>query len=192
MVLKLTASAARLREHTAESSLRRTTGTSTSAGVMHFQMRLIGLPDFEANEPGFDENGETGDHAGKVETSLLWALEPECVDTSRMPCDDRPGLHFAMGCTARKASRRTGQRMVEDEVSWLGRITRKMLTEYHSSNRGARKPLSFADIEKIWADKVLPRLNDFESMKELFDGQTEPPPSASQWRLNWTIPKIPV
>ena len=43
----------------------------------HFDMQLYGLPDFEANQPGFDSDGNSGgDHAGKVETSLLWALEP--------------------------------------------------------------------------------------------------------------------
>ncbi len=35
----------------------------------HFDMRLYGLPDFEANQPGFDGDGASGDHAGKVETS---------------------------------------------------------------------------------------------------------------------------
>jgi creatinine amidohydrolase/Fe(II)-dependent formamide hydrolase-like protein len=50
----------------------------------HVGVRLFGLPDFEANQPGFDRDGvSTGDHAGKVETSLLWALEPDCVDISR-------------------------------------------------------------------------------------------------------------
>ncbi len=43
--------------------------------------RLYGLPDFEANQPGFDGDSRSGgDHAGKVETSLLWELEPACVD----------------------------------------------------------------------------------------------------------------
>ena len=77
----------------------------------HFAMRLYGLPDFEANQPGFDGDGKaTGDHAGKVETSLLWALEPECVDISRLPTPDAPGPHFAMGPNARLADRRDGGR----------------------------------------------------------------------------------
>src|SRR5262245_55790777 len=60
--------------------------------------RLYALPDWEANLPGFDNDGQsTGDHAGKVETSLLWALEPECVDLSRQPPEGTPGAHFAMG-----------------------------------------------------------------------------------------------
>jgi creatinine amidohydrolase len=63
----------------------------------HVAMRLYGLPDFEANKPGFDGDGASGDHAGKAETSLLWALEPDCVDVSRFPDPDAEGPHFAMG-----------------------------------------------------------------------------------------------
>src|SRR5581483_7403275 len=63
----------------------------------HVGTRLYGLPDFEANQPGFDnDNKSGGDHAGKVETSLLWAVRPECVDVSRIPPPDAPGPHFAM------------------------------------------------------------------------------------------------
>ena len=44
--------------------------------------RLYGLPDFEANEPGFAADGASGgDHAGRVETSLLWSLEPTNAST---------------------------------------------------------------------------------------------------------------
>ncbi len=38
-------------------------------GSAHFAMRLYGLPDFEANQPGFDGDGASGDHTGKAETS---------------------------------------------------------------------------------------------------------------------------
>lgn len=155
----------------------------------HFRMRIAGIPDFEANEPGYD--GDTGDHAGKVETSLLWALEPECVDVSRIPPDDAAGPHFAMGPTARRANRKIGLRMVDDQVAWLGRTAKQMLAEYAASDASTRKALSYADIEQIWAEEVLPRVNDFESMKELFDGHTEPPPLNSRWRLNWAVPKVP-
>lgn len=157
----------------------------------HFRMRIAGIPDFEANEPGFDESGDTGDHADKVETSLLWALEPDCVDVSRIPPDDAPGLHFAMGPTARRANRRIGLRMVEDQVAWLGRTAKQMLSEYAASETATRKPLSYADIEQIWADEISPLVSDFESMKELFEGHTEPPPLNSRWRLNWAVPKVP-
>jgi creatinine amidohydrolase/Fe(II)-dependent formamide hydrolase-like protein len=47
-------------------------------------------------------NGEqTGDHAGKVETSLLWALRPDCVDISRVPDFYKMDEAFAMGPDAK-------------------------------------------------------------------------------------------
>jgi creatinine amidohydrolase len=156
----------------------------------HLSMRILGLPDFEANQPGFDEGGEGGDHAGKVETSLLWALEPGGIDFSRMPEEGASGRHYGMGATARKASRRTGERMVADEVRWLGREVKTMLAEYQAVEPKKRKPLSFAEIERIWHDEVEPRLSEFESMREFFEAQSTPPPPESQWHLNWAVPKL--
>lgn len=87
----------------------------------HAGTRLYGLPDFEANQPGFAGDGRSGgDHAGRVETSLLWAAEPECVDVSRIPPPEAPDPHFAMGDNARESDRRIGERMIADEVRWLG------------------------------------------------------------------------
>ena len=114
--------------------LRAELGGSETAGQLiqpHVATRLVGLPDFEANTPGFDNDGHSGgDHAGKVETSLLWALEPECVDVSRVPpqLDDEP--YFAMGKNVREANRLTGERMVADEVRWLAAKGRELLDEY--------------------------------------------------------------
>ena len=87
--------------------------------------RLYGLPDFEANVPGFDADGASGgDHAGRVETSLLWSVEPDCVDVSRLPTlplapAGETGRYFAMGRDAHQASRSVGDRMVADEVAFL-------------------------------------------------------------------------
>lgn len=152
----------------------------------HFAMRLYGLPDFEANQPGFDGDGKaTGDHAGKVETSLLWALEPECVDVSRLPAEDAPGPHFAMGPTAALSDRRVGERMVADEVAWLGRKAEALLAEYAAHAPAARTPLSFMQIERIWSEEVFPHLPDFQTMSYL---ERTPPPADSRWQLNYTIP----
>ena len=149
----------------------------------HFAMRLYGLPDFEANQPGFDGDGKgTGDHAGKVETSLLWALEPACVDPSRLPAADASGPHFAMGATAPQSDRRVGERMVADEVRWLGAKMADLLAAYETHRPTERRPLSFLDIERIWTDQVLPRLPEFKSMQYL---DREPPPADSVWRLNY-------
>jgi creatinine amidohydrolase len=157
----------------------------------HVAMRLYGLPDFEANHPGFDGDGKaTGDHAGKVETSLLWAVEPECVDVSRFPAPGATspsGLHFAMGGNARESDRRVGERMVADEVRWLGEKARELLAAYDAA-KPPHRPLTFADVERIWDEAVRPRLPEFETMKELW-GEQEAPPESSRWRVNWPVPK---
>lgn len=152
----------------------------------HFAMRIYGLPDFEANQPGFDGDGKsTGDHAGKVETSLLWAVEPDCVDTSRFPAADAPGPHFAMGPDARQADRRVGERMVADEVRWLGQKAAELLAAYQNNPPQPRQPLSFMAIEEIWAQEIMPRLKEFKSMQYL---ERTPPAEDSRWQLNYTIP----
>ena len=151
----------------------------------HFAMRLYGLPDFEANQPGFDGDGKaTGDHAGKVETSLLWALEAECVDVSRFPEEDATGPHFAMGPNARLADRRVGERMVADEVRWLGEKAAQLLADYQLHQPTERQRLSFMQIEQIWAAEVFPRLAEFHSMR--YDHRQ--PPADSIWQLNYHIP----
>jgi len=152
----------------------------------YFAMRLYGLPDFEANQPGFDNNGKSGgDHAGKVETSLLWALEPDCVDLSRLPAPDAPGPHFAMGPNAAEADRRVGERMVDDEVRWLGEKAATLLAAYAEKQPAERHPVNFMAIEQIWANEVLPRFHEFKTMH--YQDRT-PPPAESRWQLNYQIP----
>jgi creatinine amidohydrolase len=147
-------------------------------------VRLYGLPDFEANQPGFDRDGKSGgDHAGKVETSLLWALEPDCVDISRLPPEDAPGPHFAMGPTAYLSDRRTGERMVADEVRWLGEKARELLAAYDPARPRMR---TFADAERVWAEVVVPALSGFRTMQDLWEGQ-EAVPEESRWYANWQL-----
>jgi creatinine amidohydrolase len=154
----------------------------------HVGTRLYGLPDFEANTPGFDQDGKSGgDHAGRVETSLLWAVEPECVDVSRIPPPGAPGPHFAMGGNAREANRRIGERMVADEVQWLGEKARELLAAY-----GREKPQhrlrTFEQVEQLWDTLIRPELKRFRSMQELPDGQP-PPTESSVWHINWRVPE---
>lgn len=154
----------------------------------HFAMRFYGLPDFEANEPGFDNDGHaTGDHAGKVETSLLWALEPDCVDVSRLPAQNDVGKHFAIGKDAHQSNRLVGERMVADEVRWLGEKATALLAEYQANQSAARQPLTFMAIEKIWAEEVMPRLAEFKTMQYL---DRTPPPADSMWQFNYKIPTV--
>jgi creatinine amidohydrolase len=154
----------------------------------HLAMRLFGLPDFECNQPGFDGGGKgTGDHAGKVETSLLWALEPDCVDVSRIPPPEAPGPHFAMGRNARESNRLVGERMVADEVRWLGEKARELLAAYDAA-KPEHRPLTFEEVERIWEEEVRPRLPEFETMKQRW-GEQQEPPEGSRWRLNWKVPE---
>ncbi|MDH7569143.1 MAG: creatininase family protein [Armatimonadota bacterium] len=150
--------------------------------------RLYALPDWEANTPGFDNNGRSGgDHAGKVETSLLDALLPECVDLTRLPPEGTPGEHFAMGPTARQTDRRVGERMVRDEVRYLGEKARELLDAYQRENPTQRLR-TFADVERLWESVVRPRLKELRTMQPCWNNE-EPPPEGSIWRVNWAIPE---
>lgn len=145
--------------------------------------RLYALPDFEANEPGFD--GSSGDHAAKVETSLLWALEPGCVDMSRLRLSEEPGQRFAAGSDARRSDRREGQRMVADEVRWLGRKGRELLQEFRAVQPAVRLR-SFDQVEELWEREIRPRVPSFKSMQDSPDGGGLPDvPAGSRWHLNW-------
>ena len=149
--------------------------------------RLYGLPDFEANEPGFD--GSRGDHAGKVETSLLWALEPDCVDVSRLPEPEAREPHlepyFALGMSAFLADRRIGERMVRDEVRWLGEKAQTLLADYETLKPTARLT-TFGDVETLWATVIAPRLPEFKTMN-LWDDGVPPVPETSVWKANETL-----
>jgi creatinine amidohydrolase len=150
--------------------------------------RLCGLPDFEANQPGFDNDGQSGgDHAGKVETSLLWAVRPECVDISRLPPPDEPGPHFAMGADAYETNRLVGERMVTDEVRWLGEKARELLDAY-DKEKPSHTLRTFEDVEKLWNTIVRPAVPDFRSMQNLWEG--DPPPEDSVWYENWPVPQF--
>ena len=146
--------------------------------------RLLALPEFESNYKGYTGDGSnTGDHAGRVETSLLWALEPACVDVSRIPAE--PGQHFAMGRDAHQANRQIGERMVADEVAWLGQKGRALRDEFDRLQPG-HLLRTFSDVERIWRDAILPELRQYESMKDIWDGQ-QPIPADSTWNANLKI-----
>ncbi|MCC6729981.1 MAG: creatininase family protein [Chthonomonadales bacterium] len=154
----------------------------------HASVRLRGLPDFEANTPGFDNDGRSGgDHAGKVETSLLWALEPDCVDVSRIPAPGAPGPHFAMGANARESDRRVGERMVADEVRWLGDRARELLAEYERA-APERRLSTFDDVERVWEEVVRPAVPGFRSMRQSWREEDTVPPE-SRWHANWRVPE---
>lgn len=153
----------------------------------HVGTRLCGLPDHEANQPGFDNDGRSGgDHAGKVETSLLWALHPDCVDLSRLPPEDAPGPHFAMGPTVWQSDRRVGERMVADEVRWLGEKAQELLDEYEEENP-THKLQTYEDVEVLWETVIRPSLAGFETMQDSWT--EEALPETSTWYPNWRVPR---
>ena len=147
--------------------------------------RLYALPEFESNYKGFSGDGsQTGDHAGKVETSLLWALRPELVDISRLPASQALG-QFAMGPDAGEADRRVGERMVADQVEFFGRKTAELLAEY-ARLRPAHLFTTFTAVEQAWQEVIQPALPSFRTMQPIWDHQREIPPD-SPWNLNRSV-----
>jgi creatinine amidohydrolase len=153
----------------------------------HVGTRLYALLEFESNYKGFTGDGSnTGDHAGRVETSLLWALEPECVDISRIPDPGMVGTHFALGQDAYQSQRKTGELMVADEVEWLGNKGRELLGVYDNI-KPRHSLLTFRDVENLWHQVILLEVEEFETMKEIWAGQ-EPIPEDSPWCANMKTP----
>ena len=148
--------------------------------------RLYGLPDFEANQPGFDNDRRSGgDHAGKVETSLLWSLAPECVDVSRI-ADDVEHPAFAMGQDAKESSRVVGDRMVRDEANWIRNKVDELLDAYDPKADAPGFP-TFESVEQFWDQKVRPELSSFRSMSVDF-GNGGTVEKKSVWYPNWSVP----
>lgn len=146
----------------------------------HVATRLAGMGDWDGNDDGFD--GVRVDHAGKVETSLLWAVEPECVDLSRLPHDGTAGPHWAIGPEAERSNRRVGERMAADEVAFLGATARRLLAEHAAAGR--RDALvAYDDVETLWRDVVRPALPTFETFPP--DGEDFwLVPDDSRWAVN--------
>lgn len=147
--------------------------------------RLLSLPDFEADREGIDGQGPSrGDHAGRIETSQLWAVEPDCVDSSRLPPHSAPGPHFAMGPDAPQSSRRDGEAMVARQAVWLADRARELLAAYDEVRPTARL-MGFRDVERLWESVVAPALPGFLTMQRDGTGQDRTVPPDSRWHLNW-------
>ena len=153
----------------------------------HVGTRLYGLPEFESNVKGFYGDGKSiGDHAGKVETSLLWALEPDCVDMSRLPAPDAPPPHFAMGITAPESNRLAGERMVADQIDWFENRVAELLADYEAIQPNHTLQ-TFEDVERVWESVVRPELPHFKTMQDSWNEDAVPP--NSKWFANWRVPK---
>mgnify|MGYP006417840407 FL=1 len=148
----------------------------------HVSVRLFSVIGTAEPESRFPDGKGMGGHAGRGETTLLWAVEPDCVDLSRMPTDDSGAPHFAMGDYNDTSDRRLGELMVGDIVEMLAEQAAALIAEYDA--REAGPALTYEDIEVIWDEEIRPMLPDFASMQTSDDG----PPADSRWRANWAIP----
>jgi hypothetical protein len=88
-----------------------------------------------------------------------------------------------MGEDARQADRRVGERMVEDEVRWIGAKAAELLAEYERL-QPAHTFRTFDDVERVWREVVVPHLPSFASMQLLWD-EDPAPPEGSVWREGW-------
>lgn len=117
-----------------------------------------------------------------METSLLWALRPELVDVSRIPPHVQ-GEVFAMGRDAHLADRRVGERMVADQIEWLGAKGEELLAAYRAE-RPAHNFTTFAAVEQAWTQRVEPVLPAFRTLQRRWDWQPEDIPPDSPWNRN--------
>lgn len=153
----------------------------------HVGTRLYALPDFEANTGGFFGAGDHNrDHAGKVETSQLMALEPDLVDLSRLADVQQSAPNFALGPDVALSSRRAGERMAAEQVAWLGRKGADLL-ELHGRMQPVARLRSYEEVERLWADVVVPELDRFQTMQPSLDGGVVS--ETSVWYQNWQIPR---
>ncbi|MEZ4684055.1 MAG: hypothetical protein R2932_58590 [Caldilineaceae bacterium] len=72
-----------------------------------------------------------------------------------------------MGRNAHESNRLVGERMVADEVRWLGEKAAALLAAYEEQKPANRRRLSFMQIEQIWANEVPPKLPEFKTMQYL-------------------------
>ena len=148
----------------------------------HISTRIHWLNALGTNQPRFGDDKGMGGHAGRGETSLLWAVAPDCVDLSRFSDPEEPGPHFAMGDFVDISDRRAGEQMVKDTAAQIGERASELISEYDRLKPNHVR-LTYDQIEKIWEEEIRPKLKDFDSMQE----GDETPAEDSQWLANFPI-----
>ena len=149
----------------------------------HVDTRLSLFISSDTDADHFGDDLGTGGHAGRGETSQLWAVAPDCVDLSRLPESDAPGPHFAMGGHVPLSSRRAGERMTADVIDRIATKAREGIEAYEKRRTSV---LTYGDVEAIWSEEISPRLSDLASLTEPEDA----PADDSQWRANWPVPDL--
>jgi len=114
-------------------------------------LRAVALADWEA----IRYKDYRGDHAGRCETSQLWALRPELVDISRIPSEPFEGRVFASSHDARGSDRREGEAVVASQVAFLKRLGDELLRQAEGERPGERIPGEEA--EAIWREMLADR-----------------------------------
>ena len=116
-------------------------------------LRTAALADWEA----IRYKDYHGDHAGRCETSQLWALRPDLVDISRIPEEPFVGPVFASHHEARRSSRREGEHIVASQVAFLKRLSDELLEQARSQPPGER--ITGEQAEVIWQTMQEDRAN---------------------------------
>jgi creatinine amidohydrolase len=119
----------------------------------HRPLRAAALADWEA----IRYKDYRGDHAGRCETSQLWALRPELVDISRLPDEPFEGVRFASPYDAQHSSRTEGEAIVASQVEFLKELSDELLRQAEGQAPGERIPGSAA--EEIWQEMLADRPN---------------------------------
>ena len=112
-------------------------------------LRAVALADWEA----IRYKEYHGDHAGRCETSQLWALCPEMVDISRIPDIPPSQMVFASTSDARHSSRQEGEAIVASQVAFLGRLADALLRAAAEQPDGRR--ITWEEAEQIWQEMLV-------------------------------------
>jgi hypothetical protein len=91
-----------------------------------------------------------------------------------------------MGGNARESNRLTGERMVADEVRWLGEKARELLAAY-DRDRPQQRLRTFEQVEQLWETAIRPEVPNFRSMQQHADDR-QAPAESSVWYPNWRVP----
>lgn len=150
----------------------------------HVSVRLDYLIGLATQKDHFRDGLDDGGHAGRGETSLLWATDPDCVDVSRLPDVGETGPRFALGGHNEKASRRAGAAGVAEIAARMGDIGAVLLRAYEEHGPAGRA-MSYLEVEGLWNDEILPDVMTYACMTEA--GQE--PAQDSRWRANWDFPE---
>ena len=101
----------------------------------HVGVRMYSTMSIGADIERFEDGKGLGGHAGRGETSVLWAVAPDCVDMSRMPTDDARAPSFLQWASFNdSSSRQVGEQMVADIAAHFGEKTMELLAAIQSGS----------------------------------------------------------